>query len=103
MHRKEPTLAELHYAIIRHVLDRAHAPTRLALASELGVDPETVRQGLEALQANHGVVLHPHQPEVWVLHPFSSAPTPFAVRHAHRLWWGNCAWCSLGIAALLGG
>jgi hypothetical protein len=47
--------------------------------------------------------LHPHTPEVWVAHPFSTAPTPFAVWHKGRIWWGNCAWCSLGIAALLGG
>jgi Alkylmercury lyase len=25
------------------------------------------------------------------------------VRQGERSWWGNCAWCSLGIAALLGG
>lgn len=40
---------------------------------------------------------------MWVAHPFSSAPTTFVVRHEDKLWWGNCAWCSLGIAALVGG
>jgi hypothetical protein len=24
-------------------------------------------------------------------HPFSSAPTPFAVSYEDRIWWGNCA------------
>jgi hypothetical protein len=58
---------------------------------------------LSALQDMHGVVLHPHVPEVWIAHPFSTAPTPFTVRHGARVWWGNCAWCSLGVAALIGG
>jgi hypothetical protein len=60
-------------------------------------------RALQDLAAYHGVVLHPHAPEVWVAHPFSTAPTLFTVRHGARLWWGNCAWCSLGIAGLLGG
>lgn len=29
------------------------------------------------------------------------APTNFYVRSPKGEWWGNCAWCSLGIAALL--
>lgn len=58
---------------------------------------------LRELEAQHGVVLHPHVPEVWIAHPFANAPTAFTVRQGEGLWWGNCAWCSLGIAALLGG
>ena len=36
-----------------------------------------------------------------MIHPFSLAPTNFLVKSKTGLWWGNCAWCSLGIAALL--
>ena len=32
------------------------------------------------LQEYHGVVLHPNEPRVWVLHSFSLAPTSFYVR-----------------------
>jgi hypothetical protein len=96
-------VGSLHHAIIRHLIDRGHAPTRFALAAHFGVDPDKIWQTLETLQDCHGVVLHPHEPEVWVVHPFSTAPTPFVVRQSDRAWWGNCAWCSLGIAALLGG
>jgi hypothetical protein len=67
------------------------------------VDIVEVTDAMEALKELHGVLLHPHQPEVWVIHPFSTAPTPFVVRKGERSWWGNCAWCSLGAAALLGG
>lgn len=100
---KKLDAASLHHAILRHLIDRGYAPTRLALAAHFGVDLEEMKQSLEALQDYHGVVLHPHEPEVWIAHPFSTAPTPFVVRQDDRVWWGNCAWCSLGIAALLGG
>ena len=97
------TRASLHHAILRHLVDYGHAPSHAGLTEMFEVDPETMTQALQDLGAYHGVVLHPHAPEVWVIHPFSTAPTPFTVRQGARLWWGNCAWCSLGIAALLGG
>lgn len=95
--------SSLHCVIIRNLMDNGFAPATEAQAATFGVKPEDVAQMLSALQDYHGVVLHPHRPEVWVIHPFSTAPTCFVVRHRERLWWGNCAWCSLGIAALLGG
>jgi Alkylmercury lyase len=97
------SMATLHHAIVRHVVDEGCAPSRSALAEHFGVDVNEVADALIALQDIHGVVLHPHTPEVWIVHPFSTAPTPFVVRRGSRLWWGNCAWCSLGIAGLLGG
>lgn len=36
------------------------------------------------------------------MHPFSTAPTNFCIEGARRKWWGMCAWCSLGAAAILG-
>ncbi len=35
------------------------------------------------------------------MHPFSTAPTNFWIESKSGSWWGNCAWCSLGAAALL--
>lgn len=93
----------LHYVIMRNLMDHGYVPTNEVLSTYFGVKLEEVAQTLSALQDYHGVVLHPHRPDVWVIHPFSTAPTCFAVRQGERLWWGNCTWCSLGIAALLGG
>jgi len=97
------THASLHQAILRGFVTRGHAPFHAELAASFGVDAATMTAALQELAAYHGVVLHPHAPEIWVAHPFSAAPTTFVVRHADKLWWGNCAWCSLGIAALVGG
>ena len=93
----------LHHIIMRSLVDQGYAPTSGELAAHFGVSRENMAAALSELQNYHGVVLHPHCPEVWVIHPFSTAPTNFLVRRGEQIWWGNCAWCSLGIAALLGG
>ena len=92
----------LHYVIMRHLMEHCYAPTSDDLATHFGVQRKEIASAMSALQEYHGVVLHPHCPEVWVIHPFSTAPTCFTVRYGERSWWGNCALCSLGIAALLG-
>ncbi len=95
--------ARLHHAILRHIVDHGFAPTEAELAALLGAAEDPVVAGLAALADDHGVVLHPGSSRIWVIHPFSLAPTNFVVRREGRSWWGNCAWCSLGVAALLGG
>lgn len=92
----------LHHTIIEHFISHGRAPAIATLASVLEQPREAVAAALRALQDEHGVVLHPASSEIWVCHPFSSAPTSFWVRSAGRGWWGNCAWCSLGVVALLG-
>lgn len=91
----------LHYTILKHIIDEGFAPDTSSLCRLLNADASQVEKALYALAEYHGVVLHPHEPKVWVIHPFSLAPTNFLVKSAKGIWWGNCAWCSLGIAALL--
>lgn len=100
---RELSKASLHFSILKHFVDHGHAPTRATLVEMFDASPAAVVEALRVLADDHGVVLHPHEPEIWVIHPFSTAPTPFIVRFQERNWWGNCAWCSLGIAAILGG
>jgi hypothetical protein len=91
----------LHYTIIKHIIDEGYAPDLKTLSLLLNIDPSKIKRALYELQDYHGVVLHPDKPAVWVIHPFSMAPTNFFVKSARGSWWGNCAWCSLGVAALL--
>jgi hypothetical protein len=95
------TNGNLHYTIIQYIIKNGFAPDVPVLAEILQSSNEEVIQGLYALQEYHGVVLHRNEPKVWVIHPFSLAPTNFQVKSSKGIWWGNCAWCSLGIAALL--
>jgi hypothetical protein len=97
------TLGSLHHAIVRNFIDDGYAPTHPQLCERFGVAAAAMTKALRDLEAYHGVVLHPHLPEVWIAHPFSSAPTLFCVQQLERRWWGNCAWCALGVAALVGG
>jgi hypothetical protein len=99
----KPSLSELHQKILVSIVDKGSAPTIRGLAESLGSTVRIVRQSLRALEDYHGVVLHQHNDEIWIAHPFSLAPTNFLVRSKTREWWANCAWCSLGVAALVGG
>jgi hypothetical protein len=95
------TIARLHSTILRWVIDQGYAPDVEELSAHLHLPTDTIIQSLSALQTSHGVVLHPDRPAIWVIHPFSTAPTTFFVQAGDRTWWSNCAWCALGAAALL--
>jgi Alkylmercury lyase len=91
----------IHHVIMRAFMDTSAAPSIGDLGAALNMDRAEVVEHLHALRDYHGVVLHPHSDEIWAAHPFSAAPTSFWVTAGSRSWWGNCAWCSLGIAALV--
>lgn len=95
--------ASLHEAIITGFLKQQRPPTVREIAERFQCDEAQARQGLRTLADNHGVVLHPHSDEVWIAHPFSAAPTTCVVTSGKQKWWGNCAWCSLGVVHLAGG
>lgn len=94
-------ISMLHYAIIKFIVGNGYAPETKELAELFETSEENITEELFTLQDNHGVVLHPNSEKIWVIHPFSLAPTNFLVRCQDKQWWGNCAWCSLGIAALI--
>lgn len=91
----------LHYTILKFIIENGYAPEVNEIADILYAENEEVISALNNLQENHGVVLHPNSSKIWVIHPFSLAPTNFLVTSEKGEWWGNCAWCSLGVAALL--
>ncbi|HEX8243417.1 MAG TPA: organomercurial lyase, partial [Longimicrobium sp.] len=94
----------VHSQVIAHVVEQGHAPDVPTLAARVGESERAVTDSLRRLHEGHGLVLHPgSETRIWVVHPFALTPTTFWVEKEGRGWWGNCAWCSLGIAALLGG
>lgn len=94
--------SQLHYELIRGLVETGAIPSRDALKAALRCSAPELNTTFEELADLHGVVLHPSSHDVWVIHPFSLAPTTFLVQCEERKWWGNCAWCSLGIAVLAG-
>lgn len=39
--------------------------------------------------------------QIRMANPFSAIPTSYRVRVGEKVWWANCAWDTLGIAAAL--
>ncbi|MEO9483979.1 MAG: alkylmercury lyase family protein [Ekhidna sp.] len=93
--------SELHYILLKEIIEKGFAPDNAYLANHFKASVSEIEAALQRLQKYHGVVLHPNEPKVWVIHPFSLAPTNFYIKSQEGQWWGNCAWCSLGVAALL--
>jgi len=93
--------SKLHHAIITAVIDNGSYPDLSTLCRVLNTGKEEMSRALAELQEYHGIALHPDGTKVWAIHPFSLSPTNFIVQSKLKEWWGCCAWCSLGIAALL--
>jgi hypothetical protein len=91
---------KLRYLINRFIFDKGFAPDVNQLSALSKTTIFEVENGLKALADNHALVLHPNSLEIWIAHPFALFPTLFWVRTEEKQWWGNCAWCSFGIASL---
>jgi len=94
-------LSHLHHVLLKEIILNGFAPSIQTLSNIFQQSKENVIKSLKDLEEYHGVVLHPKSSEVWVIHPFSLSPTNFWVESTKGQWWGNCAWCSLGIASIL--
>ncbi|MGD1091360.1 MAG: organomercurial lyase [Bryobacteraceae bacterium] len=99
----ERTLSRVHYEIVRGLVERCACPTNAELAQQPGVSTSQIEEVLRGLSGIHGVVLHPHVCEPWIIHPFSITPTIHWVEARRRGWWAPCMWCALGVAAIVGG
>jgi hypothetical protein len=93
---------QLHYLLMRHVIEAGQAPEIDELAAIAGVPREKAAETLQRLADIHGVILEPNSFRIWSLHPFAMIATAFWVSAGERGWWANCAWCSLAIGAALG-
>jgi Alkylmercury lyase len=93
----------LHYELIRSLVETCALPSRAELQVRLDcTSSDELDRVFAELAELHGLVLHPASSQVWAIHPFSLAPTPFLVEFGAKKWWGCCAWCALGITALIG-
>ncbi len=79
------------------------APSVETIAEELSTDIDSVKCTLSSLANNKALVLHPHNSEVWIAHPFSASPNSFWIKSlsSNKGWWSNCTWCAFGASSLL--
>ncbi len=96
-------LSLVHYKLIQSFIDTGSCPNRSELAEHLDISVARIEQLLSELSEIHGIVLHPHICEPWVVHPFSTTPTAHWVQGPKTSWWAPCIWCALGIATLVEG
>src|SRR5436305_14253815 len=96
-------VSRVHYELIRSLIDFGACVTRSELAERLKMPIARIEQLLFELSDVHGVVLHPHLCEPWLVHPFSTTPTAHWVKGADGDWWAPCIWCAFGIATLVDG
>ncbi len=91
----------IRFQINRFIFDNGFAPDVNQLVELTQTDTKKVELGLTALADNNALVLHPNSFDIWVAHPFALFPTLFWVKSQDKQWWGNCTWCSFGIATLI--
>jgi len=89
-----------HHLLIESIIAQGHAPRRQKLAREMGLTLGEIEALYRGMAENHALVLHPHEPEPWIIHPFSLSPTGTWVEHDGRGWWAPCMWCAFGILTL---
>ena len=81
--------------------DHGYPPSAAELAATLDVTVDDVLASFARLAEGRALILGKNGDRVHVAPPFSAVPTPFWVETPRGGFWGNCAWESLGIAALL--
>ena len=91
---------KIRFQVNKYIFDRGYAPEVSDLSELLQASQPEIRKALDDLAADHAIVLHPGTHRIWVAHPFALFPTLFWVVSGTKSWWGNCTWCSLGIAAI---
>jgi Alkylmercury lyase len=96
-------MGRVHHAFIEPLRRTGRAPSRAQVSAALSLTPDELGQALADLEATHGIVLHPHSGEPWVIHPFSTSPTATWVEQQSSGWWAPCLWCAFGVAGLIGG
>jgi hypothetical protein len=99
----EISTSRVHHQLVRTLIDTGSCPGRSELAQRLHIPVAQVEQLLSELSEIHGIVLHPHVCEPWLVHPFSTTPTAHWVEGPGASWWAPCIWCALGVATLVRG
>jgi hypothetical protein len=88
--------------IYETIAEMAKAPTARQVAGALDTSVDEVTAAFNRLHQKRLLVPEPGDPtRIRMAPPFSGIETPFPVRARGNLYYANCAWDALGVAAAL--
>ena len=88
--------------IYKTIARTTQAPTSADVAKALSTSPEEVEAALERLHKKRLLVPEPGDPSrIRMAPPFSGVETSFRVKVQEKIYYANCVWDALGIAAAL--
>jgi hypothetical protein len=92
---------DLRVFIYDWIVAHGEPPATQDIGAHLGITGAEARYAIANLNIGKAVLCHPGDGEIWMAGPFAAAETAYRVVGAHASWWANCAWDSLGIAAIV--
>ena len=83
----QPLDGLIHQRLVKGMIDAHCCPSPGELSKGLEVPLSDIKSSLQRLESNHGLVLHPHECSVWMIHPFAVSPSNTWIHKDHGGWW----------------
>ena len=93
--------ADIRVFIYDWIVAHGEPPHTEDIGAHVGLSPTGAREAIANLNIGKAVLCDPTSGEIWMAGPFAASETPYRVVGAHASWFANCAWDSLGIAAIV--
>jgi len=93
--------AAVRVELYRQFVGSGRAPTHAEVGEALGLGEDEAAESFRRLADAHTIVLKPGTLELWMAAPFSAVETRYRVETPLGSFYGNCAWDSLGVLAML--
>lgn len=94
---------DLRIFVYEQLVEHGVMPSLTDIGHRFSATATDARDAIRAAGLRKTLLPDPRTGEIWMAGPFSAVPTSYRVRAGRRMWWANCAWDMLGIAALVGG
>lgn len=88
--------------VYEQLIEHGVMPSLTDIGRRFSATATDAREAIRAAGLRKTLLPDPRTGEIWMAGPFSAVPTSYRVRAGRRMWWANCAWDMLGIAALVG-
>ena len=83
------------------IVAHGEPPATQDIGAHFCITAAEARHAIANLNVGKTVLCDPVNGEIWMAGPFAATETEYHVVGAHASWWANCAWDSLGIAAIV--